>query len=177
MKLSFRLSFSDPVMIRLLKLFVFMNRLAVQDHWGIFVKWTSVKEVTWYFTLSLITVFVEGKKYLQRYACLRATEKWNCLPHRLSIGHLWGKITMEYMAPSGCRIMQSSYTKWNIIITCKLIIDLFSASLSSYNLRNLDFSIARFCTVRFGKHFRYSGLLLYTVLTRTQLSAFKTSIS
>ena len=32
------------------------------------------------------------------------------------------------------------------------IIDIFSVSLSSYNLRNSDFFIPRFNTVKYGKH-------------------------
>ena len=62
------------------------------------------------------------------------------------------------------------------------IIDIFSVSLSSYNLRNSDFFIPRFNTVKYGKHsITYIGPLLWSKLSKkdralTSLSAFKTRI-
>ena len=62
------------------------------------------------------------------------------------------------------------------------IIDLFSVSLSSYNLRNSNFFIPRFNTMKYGRHsIRYIGPFLWSTLSKKDrdlatLSAFKTSI-
>ena len=62
------------------------------------------------------------------------------------------------------------------------IIDLFIASSSSYNLRNPDFFIPRFSTVRYDIHsVRYFGPLLWSKLSNkdrgvASLSALKTNI-
>ena len=62
------------------------------------------------------------------------------------------------------------------------VVDLFSVSLSSYKLRNSDYFIPRFNTVKYGKHsIRYIGPLLWSKLSKkdralASLSAFKTRI-
>ena len=72
--------------------------------------------------------------------------------------------------------------KVNFKLIAANIIDLFSVLLSSYNLRNSDFFIPGFNTVKYGRHYiRYLGPLLWSKLSKKDrdlaaLSAFKTSI-
>ena len=63
-----------------------------------------------------------------------------------------------------CRISQSSCTKY-VKVKFKY---LFSVSLSSYNLRNSNFFIPRFYTVKYGKHsIRNLGQFLCSKLAKT----------
>ena len=49
----------------------------------------------------------------------------------------------------------------------KYISDLFNMNTSGYALRNVDFSIPRFNTVKFGRHsIRYPGPVLWSKLSR-----------